>query len=369
MRTRWTVWLLVTIAAVPAAEPPLPAGPRLRDIVASQYPGGQVQIGGTTGWDKRQRGAGTVLDREFGYITPENDFKQSVIHPSPDTWDWTAADAWIEHCRTSGQVLRMHSPIGPQCSAWAKDDARSSDELRANLTEFLTELCRRYRDAAPVKWMDVVNETVLTTGQWATPRPGTEAWENPWPKLGYDETAPLKPPLYLREAFAIADREAPGIALVYNHNGSMQQPMWDTVKAAILYLRDQGLRVDGVGWQAHVDVGWEKIPGNVDKLHALLRWAHDHALAFHVTEQTVWLKNEKDYAAQAATFAAILGALLQHRHTGQVTWNTWNLGDGDAWARTRAYDGCLFAADYAPKPAYYAIQQVLLHPPATAESE
>ena len=339
--------LLILLAATP-----IPTGPRLKDIHLS----GDVQIGGTTGWAKRDRGAGEVLDREFGYVTPENDFKQSTIHPDPETWNWTAADAWVDHCQETGQLLRMHSPIGPQCSKWAMDDARTAAELRANLTEFMTALCRRYNGRAPVKWMDVVNETVLSSGNWAVPKPGTDAWENPWPLLGYDEAGPL----YLKEAFAIADREAPDIALIYNHNGSMQQPMWETVKAAILDLRAQGLRVDGVGWQAHVDVGWETVPGNLDKLDALIAWSHANQLSFHVTENTVWLKQEKDYGAQARTFAAILRTLLAHRATGQVTWNTWNLGDGDPWARTRPYEGCLFAADYEPKPAYYAIQQVLL---------
>jgi len=362
-RRGWGLLLLVC-GAVGAAEPPVPDGPRLKDIVAERYPGGQLQIGGTTGWAKRERGAGVVLDREFGYITPENDFKQHTVHPSPGLWDWSAADSWVEHGRGTGQVLRMHSPIGPQCSTWAKDDARTGEELRANLTEFLTALCQRFGAAEPVKWMDVVNETVLSTGQWAEPRPGTDGWENPWPTMGYDETSPLRPPLYLREAFAIAGREAPRIALIYNQNGSMQAPMWARVKAAIGYLREQGLRVDVVGWHAHVDVGWEQVPGNLDKLHDLIRWAHANALAFHVPEQTVWLKQAKDYDAQAATYAAIVGALLQHRGAGQVTWNTWNLGDGDPWARTRPYEGCLFAADYAPKPAYYAIQRVLLQPPA-----
>jgi len=361
-------WLLLLCVAALAAEPPLPDGPRLKDIVAERY-AGQVWIGGTTGWAKRERGSGIVLDREFSYVTPENDFKQNTIHPSPDQWDWSAADAWIEHCRTTGQALRLHSPIGPQCSTWAKDDARTGAELRANLTEFMTTLCRRYRDAEPVKWMDVVNETVLANGEWATPQPGTDAWENPWPAIGYDDSVPLRPPLYLKEAFAIAGREAPNIALVYNHNGSMQQPMWDKVKAAILYLREQGLRVDGVGWQAHVDVGWEQVPGNLDKLHALIRWAHGHQLAFHVTENTVWLKQDKAYEAQAATYAAIVGALLQHREAGQVTWNTWNLGDLDPWTRTRPYEGCIFAGDYAPKPAYYAIQRVLLNPPPVDEGD
>ena len=33
--------------------------------------------------------------------------------------------------------------------------------------------------------------------------------------------------------------------------------MWQKVKAVVRYLREQGLRVDGIGWQAHIDVAWK----------------------------------------------------------------------------------------------------------------
>ena len=57
----------------------------MRAIVADKYPDGNVYVGGTTGWGKRPRGSGVIADREFGYLTPENDFKQHYIHPEPDT--------------------------------------------------------------------------------------------------------------------------------------------------------------------------------------------------------------------------------------------------------------------------------------------
>ena len=82
-----------------SAEPPLPDGRRFRQIVADKYPTGNVYIGGTTGWRKRPGGSGVTMDREFSYVTPENDFKQSKIHPRPDVWNWKEADAWVEHCQ------------------------------------------------------------------------------------------------------------------------------------------------------------------------------------------------------------------------------------------------------------------------------
>ncbi len=352
-----------------AGELPVPKGIRLREIVKSTYPHGTVFIGGTTGINKLTRGSGTVLAREFSYVTPENDFKQSTIHPAPGEWDWSKPDAWLKIAKTDDQVIRVHGPISPQCSRWAKDDARTPAELKANLVEFMTALCKRYDGEKRVKWIDVVNETVSSNGNWFGPKKGTDKWENPWTILGFDESHPLKPPLYVKLAFEIANTHAPNTKLIINQHAGMEEPMWDKIKAMVGYLRGLGLRVDGIGWQAHVGVGWEKTNDNLVKLRNLIAWAHENKLEFHVTENNVWLKRtKKDYAAQAETFKAILKTLLEMRDTGVVTWNVWNLSDGDSWRKTKDWRGCLFFDDFSPKPAYYALQDILSHPPKTVGS-
>jgi len=57
----------------------------------------------------------TAVNREFSYLTPGDAFKETQIHPDPDTWDWSYSDPWIQAAKTNGQVLRMHGPIGTQC--------------------------------------------------------------------------------------------------------------------------------------------------------------------------------------------------------------------------------------------------------------
>lgn len=345
------------------AELPIPKGKRLREIVAEKYPEGNVYIGGTTGWRKMARGSGEFLDREFSYTTPENDFKQSTIHPVPGKWNWELADNWIKHCAENDQLLRLHGPISPQCSKWTKDDARTAAELKENLEEFMTALCKRYDKHKHVKWMDVVNETVSRDGSWFGPKPDTDKWENPWTILGFDESHPLNTPLYIKMAFEIANKHAPNTKLIINQHGGMEKPMWDKVKALVPYLREQGLRVDGIGWQAHIDVGWEKVAGNMESFRELVSWAHTNKLSFHVTENNVWLKKKKDYESQAKTFAAILGVLLEKRNTGVVSWNVWNISDGDSWTKVKQWDGCILFENFNPKPAYYALQKKLLNPP------
>ncbi len=342
----------------------VPDGRRLREIVAEKFPGGSFYIGGTTGWKKRPEGSGVIIDREFNYVCPENDYKQSTAHPEPGKWNWELGDAWVKHCEQTKQVIRLHGPISPQCSRWAKDDARTAEELQENLVEFMTAQCKRYDKYEHVKWMDVVNETISRNGEWFGPKKGTDKWENPWPKLGYDETHPLRPPLYIKLAFEIANEHAPNTKLIINQHGGMEPKMWAKVRALVSYLREQNLRVDGIGWQAHIDTGFEKKPEHMKELHDLVEWAHANKLSFHVTEMNAWLKGEKkDYNAQAETFAAILSALLEHRDNGEVTWNVWNITDALAWTKNRDKHGTLFDFDGKAKPAYYAIQKVLENPP------
>jgi GH35 family endo-1,4-beta-xylanase len=337
---------------------PLPSGKRLR-ILAPVRRSAPILIGAASNAAYWGTESETILNREFGFVTPGNDFKQSAIHPEPDVWRWAKADDWIRRCEENDQVIRLHGPISPQCSKWTVEDDRTAKELEHNLREFMTELCKRYNKKQCVRWMDVVNETVTREGEWFGPKPGTEKWENPWTKIGFDESDPLRPPLYIKQAFEITNRHAPRIKQLINQHGDMEQAMWRKVAATVVYLRKAGLRVDGIGWQAHVDAGFEKETDNIKNLHAMISWAHRNDLEFHVTENTVWLKGDMagNYEAQAATYQAILQTLVEHSDTGIVTWNAWQIRDTETQNPDR--EGCLFDAQGNAKPAYFAIQKQL----------
>jgi len=332
----------------------------LRELVARTFPGGEVQVGVASHY--RLFGTPTMdtVDAEFGYVTPANDFKQTYIHPRPGIWRWDRSDAWIEHALHHRQLLRLHAPIGPQCSKWAKEDDRTAEDLDALLKEYVTALCRRYDGQEPVHWLDVVNETIDTkTAEWFGPKAGTDKWENPWPKIGYDTTTPLAPPLYIEKAFRLAEEHAPHIRLIINQHGALEEAVWEKMKALVGYLRSKGIRVDGIGWQAHIDVGWEKEPGNLDRLAGLVRWCHDRDLEFHITEFNVWLRNgtEGHLEEQAATFTAVMKVLLDQYTNGPVRINFWQVKSSDTQHPDR--DGCLFDNDLNPKPAYFAVKNLI----------
>lgn len=340
------------------ADPPIPTGRRLKEIVEDEY-ADSVLIGGTTEEEYLWSNTGIILRREFNYVTPENDFKQWYIHPNNSTYyNWVNPDRWVVWINYYNiETLRMHCPIGPQCSDWAKDDNRTPEELDTNMCDFLQVVCQRYNDSTRFKYMDVVNETVIN-GNWHTNKPGTD-WECPWYIIGQD-TDPNQTPLYIRKAFEIADSFAPDIKLIYNHHEHpANTASWNLIKETVIYLKGLGLRVDGIGWQAHVDKGWES-ESRLNALRALIDWAHSNSLEFHVTEASVWVKDgpsQEHFEEQAVTYRAIVDVLLEKRFTGKVGWNTWHIDDGHGW-HTEWYPS-LFDDTYEAKPAYYAIQAAL----------
>ena len=84
--------------------------------------------------------------------------------------------------------------------------------------------------------LDVVNEVVLSDGSWHGPKPGTEEWENPWLKLGYDTQGDFRPPLFIKLAFEVASRHATNKKLIINQHGDIEvrRPnQWDVIGGLI----------------------------------------------------------------------------------------------------------------------------------------
>jgi endo-1,4-beta-xylanase len=339
---------------------PAPDGPRLREIVPV---GGSLPIlvGGSISAPLLGSPAETILNREFQFITPANAFKQTSIHPEPGVWNWKKADAWIDRCERRGEIMRLHACVSPQCSAWAEEDHRTPEELRQVMEEYVKGICKRYGNRKHVRWIDVVNETVTRQGDWFGPKEGVGKWQNPWTQIGFDESHSLRPPLYIKRAFELADKHAPDVKLLLNQHGGMEPEAWQKVCATVLYLREQGARIDGIGWQGHIDSGFEKDAGNMRRLNQLITWAHARGLEFHVTENTVWMRTgdaAADLQAQAETYRAIIRTLLDHCRNGVVTWNVWQMRDTDT--KRAELQGNLFNKDGEAKPSYYAVQQELM---------
>ena len=298
---------------------------------------------------------------EFNYSTPENCAKQAQIHPEPNIWRWSKLEDYLKFANDNNITLRIHGPVSPQASWWAKNDNRTKQELLTNLNEFFTALCIKINDNPHVKWMDVVNETVTRKGEWFAEKPGFKKWENPWTQIGLNDDGI---PIYIIKAFEIANKYAPNISLVYNQHGGMEPLMWKRVLETILYLKEKGFRVNGIGWQAHLK-DLETLALNKEKLDffaSIIDWSHRNGLDFHVTEMDYRINKEnpsnKDLQRQAAAYSNVIKVLISRRNNGVVTFNTWGMIDrpGEHTNENRF----LFDNQLRPKPALFAIKKALI---------
>ena len=301
-----------------------------KKIVSDNYDVDKFKLGATLNFYQLNSNVQQLFLKEFNYTTAENSFKQTIVHPDPDTWNWERVDAFINFANTHNIEMRVHGPVGPQSSVWAKDDARTIEELSKNYQEYLVELCKRINNQKNIKWMDVVNETIASNGQWTDKKEGTDKWENPWTQIGKNDDGI---PNYIIKSFEIADQYAPNVSLVFNQHAGMQPVMWDRVKETILYLKNKGLRVDGLGWQSHLrdNVVLSLNKEKLDYLLSLIDWAHQNELDFHITEIDYRLvgnsPNATNFNRQAQGYTNILKSLIAKRSSGVVTFNTWGIYD------------------------------------------
>ncbi len=305
-----------------------------------------------------------IFLKEFNYLTPENASKQTAIHPRPGVWNWKKHNEWIDFANKNYLTVRIHGPISPQASKWAKNDDRTREELLLNLEEYFTELCKRINNEPNVKWMDVVNETVLRNGDWFSEKPGDSSWENPWTQIGLNSDGY---PIYIVKAFEIAQKYAPNVKLVYNHNGGMERKMWQKVLSTISYLKNKGLRVDGLGWQAHLrDVrGVGLVKKDLDYLSYLIDWCHSKKMGFHVTELNYWLRDESPnsidvLARQSISYSNIVNTLIAKRNNGLVTLNLWGIKNKKGPGSYPKNILSIYDKDLKPAQAFYSIKKSLI---------
>ena len=299
---------------------------------------------------------------EFTYSTPENCAKQSIVHPEPGVWNWERLDNYLNFSEKNNLTVRIHGPVGPQASRWAKDDSRTKEELQDNMKDYMTELSKKINESSSVKWMDVVNETITTKGEWFGEKVGNDKWENPWKQIGLNEDSI---PTYILKSFELADTYAPNISLVYNQHGGMENIMWNKVKETILYLKAKGYRVNGLGWQAHLK-DWTVLSLNREKLKYLsdlIDWAHSNGLDFHITEIDYAIDelqpSDVSLNRQANGYANILKVLISKMDNGVVTYGTWGVVDKiDHLGRDQ--NKFLFDKKYDPKPVLKLLRETLL---------
>ena len=324
----------------------------------------RLKIGATLNYHQLGTKKENLFLNDFNFLTPANAAKQARLHPRPGIWQWDRIENFLQFAKNNDLIVRIHGPVSPQASKWAKEDHRTAAELENVMVNFMTQTAKRYNEESNVKYMDVVNETILPNGKWFGPRKGTHLWENPWLKMGLDENGY---PNYIVRAFEIATANAPNVKLVYNQNGGMQSAMWERLKETVLYLRSKGLRVDGIGWQGHLNLSRstlqfiENSDHALNELSKLIDWAHANNLDFHVTELDYRVNDmtnlSEELEFQAELYEKIVKVLQSKVNSGIVTLNLWDIGE--RLKKPSTFFQSIYDKDLNPTPAYQIIKKAL----------
>ena len=285
---------------------------------------------------------------EFSSVTAENVMKWDTIEPQPGQLNFGPADELVDFARDNRQAVRGHVLLWHnQLPAWLTGGVESGeigpDELRDILHRHITDVVSHFRGRI-YQW-DVVNEVI-------------------------DDNAQLRDTLWLRElgpgyiadAFRWAHTADPTAKLYLNdYNVEGVSPKSDAYYALAQQLLAAGVPVHGMGVQGHLGVQFGFFPAS--NVAANLQRFEDLGLETSVTEADVRMLLPADTVklqAQAQGYNTLLqGCLLVRRCTSFTVWGytdrySWVPGffEGEGAAN-------ILNEDFAPKPAYQALQATL----------
>jgi endo-1,4-beta-xylanase len=167
---------------------------------------------------------------------------------------------------------------------------------------------------------------------------------------------------YIPLSFRIAASVDPSTKLYYNDfNLETSAAKADGAVKIVKLIQDAGVKIDGVGFQAHLNVG--QTPSRAELAATLNRFA---ALGVEVAYTELDIAHpslpasDADREQQARDYVAAVGSCLDVEACVGVT--VWQFTDKYSWVPSTfpgKGDACLYTADYKKKPAYGAVLELL----------
>lgn len=284
-----------------------------------------------------------VLQREFGMLVGENAFKWESIHPGPKVFRFDETDAIVTFAEANGMKVRGHTLVWHnQNPRWLTGAIPTRDEAIAVLKTHIQTVVGHYKGRIAA-W-DVVNEAVDdSTG---------ELRASPWlTAIGPD---------YIGLAFQFAHEADPAAKLYYNDYGAEGVGgKGDAVYHLVKGLKEQGVPIDGVGWQGH----FQQSSFIMDMKDNGRRLA-DLGLEVSITELDVRIPipaTDLMLEKQAGMYKKVTETCLALPNCKAIV--TWGFTDKHSWVPGFfGGEGAAlpFDENYKPKLAYDAIRAALL---------
>ena len=301
-----------------------------------------------------------LVARECTIVTPENAMKWEAVHPAPDLYTFTQADAIVAFAekhsmKARGHAFCWHRALPP----WVTRDV-TKDNAETVLRQHIAIVAGRYKGRLH-SW-DIVNEAI----QLKDNQPN--GWRN---SFWYG----LLGPAYVDIAFEAAKQADPTAILTYNDFGLEYENRSDNAKRKIVLamlsdLKKRGVPVGALGLQSHLRAGTgENFGYDLPKFIAEVR---DLGLEVFVTELDVddshlTVEGDARDEAIADVYKRYLDLVLSTASVSVViTWGAWDIAKAtgaEAVSGPKAERPLLFAPGGSPKPDAFAVARSFQHTP------
>jgi endo-1,4-beta-xylanase len=316
-----------------------------------------------------------VLKRHYNSIVAENVMKPINIQPEEGKFNFAEADKIVQFAKENGMDIRFHNLVWhSQVPEWffldeegnnmvdeqdPKQREKNKKLLLKRLETHIKTIVKRYKN--DIKSWDVVNEVIDDS-----PQNEKGLRESAWYQITGDE--------YIKVAFETAKRYAAKDAKLYiNDYNTEVTPKRTHLYNLVKEMLEQGVPIDGVGHQAHIQIGWPSNQEIEDSINMFAELGLDN----QITELDVSLygwppkPTFPTYAdipadrldAQAERYNAIFE--IYERLGDKISNVTfWGIADNHTWLDDRAMqynDGVgkdapfVFDPEYNVKPAYWSI--------------
>jgi endo-1,4-beta-xylanase len=311
----------------------------------------------------------SVVPSQFNAITPEHFLKWSYVHPEPDKYNFEAADRYVAFGEKNKMFIVGHALISPdQMPDWVFQDDNgktvSREILLKRMREHILTVVGRYKGR--INGWDVVNEAIGNDGRLLE--------TNLCKIIGRD---------YIQKAFEYAHEADPNAELYYNDYNMWTKKDTDSIVGMIGSLKAKGIRIDGIGMQAH----WGLCSPSVEAIENSIVALSQSGVKVMISEIDVSvlprydiskdsdIKNDPAMQKKLNPYPNTLPAEVQeklaerygevfavfHKHADKISRVTfWGIQDGQSWLNRWPVEGrsdypLLFDRNLKSKPAYYAV--------------
>ena len=194
---------------------------------------------------EQDSGANRVVPTQFSAIVAENCMKSERLQPREGEFFFDDADRFVEYGQKykmyiTGHTLIWHSQT-PRWFFMDKDGKEvTRDVLIERMRSHIYTVVKHFK--GKVKGWDVVNEAIEDDGSYRKSKF--------YQIIGED---------FIKLAFQFAHEADPDVELYYNDYSMAIPAKRDGVVKMVTWLKNQGVKVDGIGMQGHIGMDYPEL--------------------------------------------------------------------------------------------------------------